>query len=63
MILTEENPSTRKSTCLTYTWLTTDLTRRPQQNPGLGGERLAINRLRHGTATYLLHGAESFLRS
>ena len=52
MKLTEENRSTRRKICPSATLTTTNLTwTDPGLNPGLRGERLATNRLSHGTAT------------
>jgi hypothetical protein len=60
MKLTGENRSTRGETCPSVTLSTTNPTwTDPGSNPGLRGERPAINRLNHGTAftytfTYVL---------
>jgi hypothetical protein len=52
MKLTGENRSTRVKTCPSATLSTTNPTSTdPGSNPGLRGERLATNRLNHGTAT------------
>jgi hypothetical protein len=58
-ILTGENRKTRRKTCPSATFSTTNPTWiDPGANPGLRGERPATNDLRHGTAliTYLLVG-------
>jgi hypothetical protein len=50
--LTGENRSTRRKTCPSATFSTTNPTwTDPGSNPGLGGGRPAANRLSHGTAT------------
>jgi hypothetical protein len=51
MKLTGENRSTRGKTCLSTTLSTTNpIWADPGSNPDLRGERLATNRLSHGTA-------------
>jgi hypothetical protein len=51
MKLTGEKRSTRRKTCPSATLSTTNPTwTDPESNPGFRGERLATNRLRHGTA-------------
>jgi hypothetical protein len=54
MQLTGENRSTRRETCLSATFSTTNPTwTDPGSNPGLRGERPATNRLSHGTAIFI----------
>jgi hypothetical protein len=53
MILTGENLGRRRTTCPFATSSITNLTRTdPGANPGLSGEKTAINLLDHGTAIH-----------
>jgi hypothetical protein len=51
MILTGEIKRTRRETCPSATLSTNPMWTDPRQNPGLRGERPAINRLSHGKSS------------